>query len=151
MQSQVPDRHDRSGTPAVDSTAGAPGPLNPSRERERGAALVEFALVLPILAVMLFGMIEFGRAINYWIDATHLAQRGGALGGREPEPRQHPDAGADAAAVHPEQGDDRRAPQRRHGWPYPPESPVKICFPSGRPPSVSRFVRRQRLRTTGCR
>ncbi len=29
--------------------------------------------MLPILAVLLFGMIEFGRAINYWIDATHLA------------------------------------------------------------------------------
>lgn len=40
---------------------------------ESGVALTEFALVLPILAVLLFGMIEFGRAINYWIDATHLA------------------------------------------------------------------------------
>jgi len=40
---------------------------------ESGVAITEFALVLPILAVLLFGMIEFGRAINYWIDATHLA------------------------------------------------------------------------------
>ena len=40
---------------------------------ESGVALTEFALVLPLLAVLLFGMIEFGRAINYWIDATHLA------------------------------------------------------------------------------
>jgi Flp pilus assembly protein TadG len=40
---------------------------------ESGVAVTEFALVLPILAVLLFGMIEFGRAINYWIDATHLA------------------------------------------------------------------------------
>ena len=40
---------------------------------ESGVAIAEFALVLPILAVLLFGMIEFGRAINYWIDATHLA------------------------------------------------------------------------------
>ena len=29
--------------------------------------------MLPLLAVLLFGMLEFGRAINYWIDATHLA------------------------------------------------------------------------------
>jgi Flp pilus assembly protein TadG len=40
---------------------------------ESGVAITEFALVLPLLAVLLFGMIEFGRAINYWIDATHLA------------------------------------------------------------------------------
>jgi Flp pilus assembly protein TadG len=42
-------------------------------EREGGAAMVEFALVLPILLIVLFGIFDFGRAINYWIDATHLA------------------------------------------------------------------------------
>jgi Flp pilus assembly protein TadG len=40
---------------------------------EQGVALVEFALVLPLLIVLLFGILEFGRAINYWIDANHLA------------------------------------------------------------------------------
>ena len=40
---------------------------------ERGQAMVEFALVLPILLIVLFGIFDFGRAINYWIDATHLA------------------------------------------------------------------------------
>ncbi|HXV05384.1 MAG TPA: TadE/TadG family type IV pilus assembly protein [Solirubrobacterales bacterium] len=35
--------------------------------------LVEFALVLPLLLVLLLGMMEFGRAFNYWIDETHLA------------------------------------------------------------------------------
>ena len=39
---------------------------------ERGVALVEFALVAPILLVLLFGMLDFGRVFNYWIDATHL-------------------------------------------------------------------------------
>jgi Flp pilus assembly protein TadG len=34
---------------------------------------VEFTLVLPLLLVLLFGILEFGRAINYWIDETHLA------------------------------------------------------------------------------
>jgi Flp pilus assembly protein TadG len=43
---------------------------------ETGTSLVEFALVLPLLAVLLFGMIEFGKAFNYWIDATHLANEG---------------------------------------------------------------------------
>jgi Flp pilus assembly protein TadG len=43
---------------------------------ERGVALVEFALVLPLLLVLLFGMLDFGRAFNYWIDSTHLANEG---------------------------------------------------------------------------
>jgi len=39
-------------------------------------ALVEFALVAPLLLVLLFGMLDFGRAFNYWIDTTHLANEG---------------------------------------------------------------------------
>jgi Flp pilus assembly pilin Flp len=44
--------------------------------REDGAALVEFALILPLLAVLLFGMLEFGKLFNYWIDETHLTAEG---------------------------------------------------------------------------
>ena len=40
---------------------------------ERGAALVEFVLVLPLVLLLLFGMIDFGKAFNYWNDETHLA------------------------------------------------------------------------------
>jgi Flp pilus assembly pilin Flp len=40
---------------------------------ESGVALVEFALVLPLLLLVLFGVLEFGRIFNYWIDETHLA------------------------------------------------------------------------------
>jgi Flp pilus assembly pilin Flp len=43
---------------------------------ERGAALVEFALVLPLLLILLLGLLEFGKAFNYWIDTTHLANQG---------------------------------------------------------------------------
>jgi len=44
--------------------------------REEGTALVEFALILPILALLLFAMLDFGKAFNYWIDETHLANEG---------------------------------------------------------------------------
>jgi Flp pilus assembly protein TadG len=48
--------------------------LNPANMRdESGVALVEFALVLPLLLLLLFGMLDFGKAFNYWIDETHLA------------------------------------------------------------------------------
>jgi len=43
------------------------------RGSESGQALVEFALVIPLLLVVLFGVIDFGKAFNYWIDETHIA------------------------------------------------------------------------------
>ena len=46
---------------------------------DRGAAITEMALVLPLLLVLLFGMIDFGKAINYWLDETHLANEGARL------------------------------------------------------------------------
>ena len=46
------------------------------RQQQDGVALVEFALVAPLLLVILFGMLDFGRTFNYWIDATHLANEG---------------------------------------------------------------------------
>ena len=54
---------------------GASGRWSAARD-ERGVSLVEFALVLPVLALLLFGMLDFGKAFNYWIDTTHLANEG---------------------------------------------------------------------------
>lgn len=45
-------------------------------DRERGAALVEFALVLSVLVLLLFGIIEFGRAYNTKISLTHASREG---------------------------------------------------------------------------
>jgi Flp pilus assembly protein TadG len=38
-----------------------------------GQGVVEFAMVLPFLAVLILVFIQFGKAINYWIDLTHVA------------------------------------------------------------------------------
>jgi hypothetical protein len=64
-------------------TAPAPVPATGGGERalrrlrsERGVALTEFALILPVLMLLLIGMLEFGKALNYWIDQTHLANQG---------------------------------------------------------------------------
>jgi len=40
---------------------------------DRGVALVEFALVLPLVMLLLLGMVDFGKAFTMWIDETHLA------------------------------------------------------------------------------
>ena len=38
--------------------------------------MVEFALVLPILLLILLGVLDFARVLNYWIDETHVAAAG---------------------------------------------------------------------------
>ena len=47
-----------------------------SADSERGAAAVEFALLLPLLVLLIFGMIDFGRAINAQITLTQAAREG---------------------------------------------------------------------------
>jgi Flp pilus assembly protein TadG len=43
---------------------------------QRGTAMVEFALVLPILLFLALGIVDFGRAINYWNDVNQIAGEG---------------------------------------------------------------------------
>ena len=45
----------------------------PRYQDESGAVLVEFALIVPLLLVLILGITDFGRAFHYWIDSTHLA------------------------------------------------------------------------------
>jgi Flp pilus assembly protein TadG len=44
--------------------------------RDRGAVAVEFVLVLPVLLLILFGIIDFGRALNAQIVLTGAARDG---------------------------------------------------------------------------
>jgi Flp pilus assembly protein TadG len=47
-----------------------------SRANDRGAAAVEFALVLPLLLILIFGIIDFGRLLNAKITLTEAAREG---------------------------------------------------------------------------
>jgi Flp pilus assembly pilin Flp len=47
--------------------------------REDGAAAVEFALLLPLLVMLLFGFIQFGVAFNTRIQATNAAREAARL------------------------------------------------------------------------
>lgn len=68
-------------------------PCGGRRARDRGAAAVEFALVLPLLLLLVFGIIDFGRALNAQLTLTQAAREGvrlAALG--------YPDANVQAQA-----------------------------------------------------
>jgi Flp pilus assembly protein TadG len=63
------------------------------RGRRRGDAVVEFALLAPLLIMILFGILELSRVVDAWI-VVHNAAREGARAGVLVQS----DAGADAAA-----------------------------------------------------
>jgi Flp pilus assembly pilin Flp len=43
---------------------------------ERGQAAVEFALVVPLLCLIIIGILHFGKVMNYWLDLNHVASEG---------------------------------------------------------------------------
>jgi Flp pilus assembly protein TadG len=47
--------------------------------QERGQVLVEFAVVLPVLILIILGIIYFGRYMNYNNQETQLAEQGARL------------------------------------------------------------------------
>ncbi|HHV18663.1 MAG TPA: pilus assembly protein [Thermoanaerobacterales bacterium] len=48
--------------------------------RQKGQTLVELALVLPIIILILFGILEFGRIFHSYIVITNAAREGVRLG-----------------------------------------------------------------------
>ena len=56
---------------------------------EQGQSLTEFALALPVLALLLFAVIQFGIAFNNYVtltDATRAGARKAAVSGKDPNP-----------------------------------------------------------------
>jgi Flp pilus assembly protein TadG len=50
-----------------------------SGREERGAAVVEFAFVIPVLAALVFGIIEFGFAFNSQLEIRSASREGARL------------------------------------------------------------------------
>ena len=95
------------------------------RNPEEGAALVEFALVLPVLLVLLLGMLDFGKAFNYWIDQTHLANEGA----RWAAVNKNPGGGSLQQYVRSQ----ANTPELRDGGTASVTGPLQVCvtFPNG--------------------
>lgn len=57
-----------------------PGPvrrlLRRIRNTEAGQALVEFTMILPIFLLLLFALVDFGRAFYTWLVVTQAAREG---------------------------------------------------------------------------
>ena len=49
------------------------------QKREKGATLIEFALVLPLLLMLLFGIVEFGWLFSVNLDVKHGAREGARI------------------------------------------------------------------------
>ena len=49
-------------------------------KRQRGQAMVEFALVLPLLLIITFIIIDFGFAFSQWVIITNATREGARLG-----------------------------------------------------------------------
>ncbi len=61
-----------------------------SLKNQDGQSVTEFALVLPILAFLLFAVIQFGIVFNNWVqltDATRAGARKGAVSRHLPNPQ----------------------------------------------------------------
>jgi Flp pilus assembly protein TadG len=92
---------------------------------EAGVSVVEFALVLPLLLVLLLGVLDFGRAFNYWIDQTHLANEAA----RWATVNKNPGPGTLQQYIR-LQG---TTPELRNGGTASVPNPLQICisFPNG--------------------
>jgi Flp pilus assembly protein TadG len=69
---------------------------------ERGQSLTEFALVLPVLVLILFGIIQFGIAFNNYIaltDAVRAGARKAAVARHLEDPEGAAEASVRAAAT----------------------------------------------------
>jgi Flp pilus assembly protein TadG len=51
-----------------------------TRKREQGQTLTEFAMVLPLLALLLFGVIQFGIVFHQYVTLTDSVRAGGRQG-----------------------------------------------------------------------
>ena len=70
-------------------------------QRDHGAVMVEFAVILPLLLMLVLGIIQFGLALNTQISIQHAAREGAraAAVGRDGEAAAQAAAGAASGRI----------------------------------------------------
>ncbi len=53
---------------------------NRKEKGEKGQALVEFALLVPIFLILMFAIVDFGMGFHSWITVTNSAREGARYG-----------------------------------------------------------------------
>ncbi|MBT2500744.1 pilus assembly protein [Agromyces sp. ISL-38] len=76
--------------------------MHKRRGDDRGAAAVEFALVLPLLLVLVLGILEFGRVFNIQIALSNAAREGARYMAVHDDPAAATGAAIAAALIDPE-------------------------------------------------
>ena len=103
---------------------------------ERGQAAVEFALVVPVLCLVVLALVDFGKALNYWLDTSHLAAEGARLAavlGNSPEP------GGDWKNWIQQQAESKEL--RDGTGSVTSAAVVSVCLPNGTPAKIGDPVR----------
>jgi hypothetical protein len=94
--------------------------------REEGQALVEFALILPVLLLVVMGILWFARALNYTQDETHLANEAARYAAVNSWP------GSPSTTLSRYVLGQIDAPELKNGSSdVPKPAEMEICFPSG--------------------
>jgi Flp pilus assembly protein TadG len=106
------------------------------RHDETGAVLVEFALVIPVVLLLVLGALDFGKAYNYWIDTTHLS----AAGARWAAVNNNPGPGSTLQETIRGQAN---TAELRNGGTDSVSDPIQVCisFPEGGSPQAGDPVR----------
>ena len=74
---------------AMRRSSGTPSPFLSRLRGESGQGVVEFAMVVPLLCVLVLVFVDFAKSMNYWLDLNHVA----AEGARKAAVNQYPTAG----------------------------------------------------------
>ena len=107
-----------------------PNGVSRGRSREGGQATVEFALILMPLLLIVAGVIQFGIALNYWLDMQRIANQGARWAAVNNWPPDCPRGSTSCASPNTLQ----EALQRQmisQGLKTNPTTSVQVCYPDG--------------------
>jgi Flp pilus assembly protein TadG len=107
-------------------------PKRISLKNQQGQAMTEFALVLPILAMLLFGIIQFGLVFNNYLtmtDAVRAGARKAAVGRHLTDPRGSAETAVRRASTDLKQSDLNVTVSVNPSWSQGAEATVSADYP----------------------
>ena len=99
-------------------------------DRESGQATTEFALILFPLLLIVAGIIQFGIALNYWLDMQRIANQGARWAAVNNWPPDCPRGSTSCASPNTLQESLQRQ-MISAGLKSNPSTSVQVCYPDG--------------------